>query len=178
MFDSYKLESRGFSPPIFVAQLVGAPLGGLILGGLAYVLMAALFRVKDSTWLGYFSFSVEGFLLGYQVQTAIPRAIESGGRWVWIPPLCILAFGVLIELGRGSNSQVGELFVFPSTRGSEGALGMVLITWPLVASCLYSIGIHAASKPPRTFWGKRLRRVFVRENSSNGDNKAARNLAR
>jgi len=161
MFDSYEIPPRGFSPAFFVVQFIVAPLGGLVFGMVAYVVMEELFRVKDSTLLGYLVFSIQGFILGYRLQAAFPRAVESGGRWVWIPPICNLAVWVYRELERGQGSQAAWFFSFPSTHGSDEGIAMVLITWPALASCFYSIGVHAASRPPHSSWGKRFRRAMA-----------------
>src|ERR1700722_7042967 len=110
MFD-FEVRPTGFSPALFVIQLVLAPLGGLILGLLVFVFLEEVFRLRNSNLLGYLCFSVQGFILGYKMQTAFPRAIQSGARWVWIPPVCNL--GVWILNDKGSNSHVADFFVFP-----------------------------------------------------------------
>jgi len=160
MFESYD-DARGFSPGLFLVQFVVAPLGGLALGLVAYIVLEEFFRTKNNLFLGYFGFSIQGFILGFKLQKAFPRAIESGGRWVWIPPVINLSVWILRELERGSNSQAADFFASPGIQ-------LILITWPAIASCSYSIGIHAASKPPQSSWGKRLRRAIVRDPSSGG----------
>ena len=161
MFDTYAAPPKGFSPPLFVTQLLLAPLGGLILGGLTYTILSELFRVKDSNLIGYLVFSAQGFLLGFRFQTAFPRAIESGGRWVWVAPACNLLIWILYELGRGPVSHVGDFFSFPQARGNEGGIEMILITWPAISSCFYSVGIHAAGRPPRGHLGNRLHKLIA-----------------
>lgn len=167
MFDSYEAEPRGFSPSLFVVQVVVAPLAGLIMGGVTYLLIEELFRVKFNTLLGYVVFSVQGFIVGYKLQAALPRAIESGGRWVWILPSLVLMWGLTVELARGPNSQVADFFALPPS--GTGGLLMLLFTLPLVASCFYSVGVVAASRPPRRGpWDTRLRRLIFRD-SGNGE---------
>jgi hypothetical protein len=168
MFDSHEVPPSGFSPSLFVIQLVLAPLVGLLFGFVTYLLLEEAFRVRNSMLLGYLAFSVQGFLLGYKMQTAFPRAIQSGGRWLWIAAVFVLGLWILNELGRGPRAQVEGFFVFPKGPGL-GGLEMVVITWPVVATCFYTIGVIAAARHPRSPWGKRLRRLIVRENSSNGD---------
>ena len=141
-------------------QLVLAPLGGLILGGICYAILAELFRVKNNSLIGYLVFSAQGFIMGYRLQTVLPSAIDSGGRWIWIAPVCNLAFWLLGELRRGVNADLSAFFVFPEGPGA-GGLVLVLITWPAVASCFYSIGVNAASKPAARFWDKLLQRHLL-----------------
>lgn len=82
------------------------------------------------------------------MQTAFPRAIESGGRWMWIFPLCNAGFWIFDEIQRGPNAHVAEFFLFPNKPG-VGGIELLLITLPLVASSFYSVGISIASRAPR-----------------------------
>jgi hypothetical protein len=167
LFDSYEIPEHGFSPAQFLVQLVLAPLGGLVLGLIASTFLETLFRAKDSNLLGYIGFSIQGFLLGYKMQKAFPRAIESGGRWVWIPPVLVLLLGMLYDLSLRGGTPIAQSF-WP--RPGPGGIGMVLITWPAVASCFYSVGVNAASRSPRNSWAPRLRRMIGR---STGNDKQA-----
>ena len=117
MFD-YEVRPSGYSPALFIIQLVLAPLGGLILGLLVYVLLEGILRVRNSNVLGYVGFSVQGFILGYKMQTAFPRAIESWGSWIWTVPVCNLGLWILGD--NGPNSQVADFFVFPPGPGLGG----------------------------------------------------------
>ena len=165
MFD-YEVRSTGFSPTLFVIQLILAPLGGLILGLLVYALLEEVFRARNSNLLGYIGFSIQGFILGYKMQTAFPRAIESWGPWIWTVPVCNVGLWILND--NGPNSQVADFFVFPHGPGL-GGIEMVLITWPAVASCFYSFGVIVASRTPQTSWQHFIRRGVFRERSNDGD---------
>jgi hypothetical protein len=89
MFD-YESESGGFSGALFITQLVLAPLGGLICGLIISVVVEGALHIRDSNLLDYLIFSLQGFVLGYKVQSSIPRAIQSGGPWIWILPVGVL----------------------------------------------------------------------------------------
>jgi len=90
MFNNEIGRPTGFSPPLFLLQLVAAPLGGLIFGLLVAMLFEVILRVQNDYSVIYFAYGLVGFLLGYFVATALPRACESGGLWVWIPPCSLV----------------------------------------------------------------------------------------
>jgi hypothetical protein len=94
MFD-YESEPRAFSSPLFLVQLFAAPLGSLICGGLATHLVGKMLRIKDGNLLGYLFYSAFGLVWGYKMQISFARSIESLGRWIWIPPVCLAIFWIL-----------------------------------------------------------------------------------
>jgi hypothetical protein len=151
MFEDPTPLSR-FSMPLFWCQMFVAPVGGLYFGTIFVVIvwqvMAKVIGVGadsvEGDLTGYLTFALTGAALGYGIQRAIPQAAESGGRWVWIPPVCVVVLGVLEELNRDSHGVVGALFVV-SHRQWE-SLGVLFLTWPAVSSCFYSAGIAIASR--------------------------------
>ncbi len=150
MFD-YDTEQVGFSAPIFVFQLVGAPLGTLIAGTVLSALVEGLFGAKNSNLIPYVCFSLEGFLFGYTFQTCRPRAHQSGGTWIWIPPVCLLAWGVLDELFRRHGTAV--LDFFDATRPGPGVVyAMGFLTLPAIGTCFYSIGVMTARMRALSRW--------------------------
>src|SRR6266851_1947087 len=91
----FETTPQGFSGQLSVLQFLGAPFGGMVGGFLAELFFMEPFGIK-TLWaenLGYYSIYVlVGFLFGYAMQTAIPRSYKSGGRWVWIIPICFVAW--------------------------------------------------------------------------------------
>ena len=150
MFD-YEARSIGFSPLLFVLQLVVAPLGGLIFGLILSLVLEAVLHVKESNSVLYLSFALQGFLLGYKIQARVPHAIQSFGKWVWIPPFCILAWSFLYELWLFPSSAVHDQF-WPGSGDPGGAYLIILVTLPVVASAFYSIGVIAANRAPTSSW--------------------------
>lgn len=146
-----------------VLQLFATPLEclffGLLVGGVftEVVRLATKSRMAELL-VGYLVFSLVGFCIGYGTQTAIPRCYQSGGRWIWIGPFAVLAWG-LVEQSRATGTVIGTYFTF--SRGDEG-LGVALITWPTLATCLYSVGVSIANRPAGTPFGKRIRGVITR----------------
>ncbi len=145
MFESYGASERGFSASLFVTQLILAPLGGLLLGAMATLLLDLLLGDKHSSILSYFVFSLQGLVLGSRMQAVFPRAIESGGRWAWVVPVCNAGFWIVDELKRSPDSKVSNFFVVSNGPGLTG-IEMFLVTLPAVASCMYSIGITIAGR--------------------------------
>jgi hypothetical protein len=165
MFDSFQSHERGFSAPLFLAQFFVTPLGGLVVGGIATMLLEGLFFTKNSTVFAYLAYSLQGLLLGFRMQAAFPRAVESGGRWVCIFPLCNAVFWVLDEAKRGSNSHLDYFFIARQRPGLHG-VEMYVIVLPAVASCTYSYGVTLASRPQRNTRERYLHHLFSRENSA------------
>jgi F0F1-type ATP synthase membrane subunit c/vacuolar-type H+-ATPase subunit K len=157
------VDSSGTSVLLVLLQLFFAPLGCLAFGMLTGEIFTELLRVvtrdrRAEVALGYLVFLFVGFSLGYLVQTAVPRARQSGGLWVWVVPCCILGWGVL-DQSRAPGTVIGTYFVF--SPGDEG-LGVALVTWPAVATCLYAFGAVLASRPATTAVGKRVRHALQR----------------
>ena len=157
MFD-YDAEQVGFSAPIFVFQLIGAPLGTLIAGVALSAFVEGLLGVKNGNLIPYVCFALEGFLFGYTYQTSRPRAYQSGGRWIWIPPVCLLAWGVLDELFRRRGTAV--LDFFDTSRPGPGVvLAVGLLTLPAIATCFYSIGVITARRRALSRWRQNVSRT-------------------
>jgi len=164
---TYEPRSSSFSPALFVFQLIVVPFGCMFLGLIVTEALERVLKAGDSNFLGYLVYSVTGFLLGYRMQTAGPGTIQCGGCFVWVIPICILGWGFTDELGRhpGLGLAVANSF-WPGPENRSGAWGMVLFTLPAVASCFYSLGVFAASRPPHSSFERTLRRALGGEGSS------------
>jgi hypothetical protein len=156
----HEIRANGFSAGLFVVQLVLAPLGGLIFGLILWIVLEELLRTRDGNILGYFGYSVQGFLLGYKMQTSFPRSIQSWGPWIWIPPVGLLLCCFGSELARHSKSAIVDCF-WPGLGNPGGVYLIVLVTLPAIASCFYSAGIVAASRPRRTALGKLFHAIIT-----------------
>jgi hypothetical protein len=146
----YELDSsRGFSMPLFWLQIFGAPFSGMVCGLIVtYVLLLLFSRFigpNGEIVPGYLAYSLTGFLLGYFTQTLLPRALLSGGRWVWIAPVCILVWGVFNEPGEPPLKTTLEFLAPPAHSDGDG-LVWLFATLPAVAACFYSVGIIVAAR--------------------------------
>ena len=146
MFDSER-QSLGFSLGLCILQLLAVPIVALVLGVLIGQIFEKLTGItardgKADLILGYLLFLVVGVAIGYFAQTIAPRARVSGGNWVWVLPCCVLIWGVL-EQSSAPGTVMGTYFTY--VPGDEG-LGITLITFPAVASCLYPLGAALASR--------------------------------
>ncbi len=165
MFD-YEVKPSGPSVLLLVLQLFFAPFGclvfGLLTAGFFEQLLHVITRDRSADLLlGYAVFILVGFVLGYMIQRALPRARQSGGPWVWVVPCCILAWGVL-DQSRAPGTVIGTYFVF--TPGDEG-VGVGLITLPAVATCSYSLGVFVANWAATTTMGNILPQAVRRGRS-------------
>ena len=163
MFDSYDTaaEVKQFSGLLFGIQLLVVPLSCLIFALLITVFFGRLLGMRTSGGIaeqvtGYLVFSVVGFTFGYVTQTAIPRVFFSGGRWIWIPPVSFLVWGIFIELKRNPSNTVAVVFDVGTS------VAAVLCTLPAIASCLYSFGVVVANRPATTALGISLRDAALR----------------
>ena len=134
-------NNRAFSVPLFVLQLFLVPLLCLISGVITTVLLRAITGGNVDV-IGYVSFAAVGFSLGYGAQNAFPHASLSGGRWVWIAPVCVFVAGLLFDLAKLPN-EIPDFFV--SRPGREG-ITQVLLTLPAIGSCFYSLGLLLAGR--------------------------------
>lgn len=161
MFDSTEsaAESSRFSALLCALQFFVVPFACLIFGVITATLLEGLLRITTNRIaeliLGYVVFCLVGFAFGYSTQTAIPRLLGSGGRWVWIPPVGFLAYAVLNQFRRNPNDIAG-FFVL----GDEG-LVIVLLTWPAVATCFYSVGCVVAHRAATTAAGAAFRKAIL-----------------
>lgn len=160
MFD--EVRQTGFSVPLCILQLFGAPFAGMALGFLATLIWTDFLGIRGTSadLFAYVAYGAEGWLMGYSVQTVMPRATQSGGRWVWIIPICFFTWGLIDEPNRGLDTTL-DMFITRPGRPASPFL-MALITLPMVASCFYSLGIIAASRPAATALGVRLRKSILR----------------
>jgi hypothetical protein len=143
MFD-YETPRPRLSVLLFVLQFLAAPLVNAILGFIAwYWLSQALIRLSSEYITGYLAYSIEGFLLGYAVQFLLPRAIEYGGRWIWIPPVSFLTWACIDALVRFGPRDAWDLF-WPSE--GEAAWGLMFLTLPALSCCFFSIGVVTAHR--------------------------------
>lgn len=139
----YATRTSGLSGVLFALQLCLAPPFSIPFGLLTGIVVDRLLGLTHSNLVNYGSFGLVGFCLGYAVQTGLPRAYISGGRWVWVWPMCLLALSVVDELKESHN--VFEIFADrPGNPG--GAMVQAFLTLPAVASCLYSLGIIVANR--------------------------------
>src|SRR5579871_474316 len=122
MFDSLEsaTESTRFSAVLCVLQLFGAPflclIFGLLVGQFFETLLLITSKGIRELVVGYLSFSIAGFLLGYIAQTAIPRLLHSLGQWVWIVPCCLILEDIITNLGK--PREILRNFAF--LHGDEG----------------------------------------------------------
>ena len=112
-------EPRGFSPPLFLVQLFAAPLGSLICGGLAAEVFRGMMPAAGNL-RGYFFYSFFGFVLGYKMQVSFLRAIDSGGRWIWIPPVCLAILSILHDSSAFHRSMLSTYLWPPSGPDNGG----------------------------------------------------------
>jgi hypothetical protein len=160
MFD-YQSEPRGFSPALFLVQLFAAPLGSLICGGLATELVQEMLRAKHGNLFGYLLYSGFGFVIGYKMQVSFPRAIESGGRWIWIPPVCLATFSVVHYSSVFHRSMLPD-YLWPTPGPDLKGIELLVVTLPAIGSCFYSIGAILASRTDQTSWQRFLRTILAR----------------
>src|SRR5689334_6450416 len=136
-------NNRAFSAPLFVLQLFLVPLLCLISGVITTVLLREITGGNVDV-IGYVSFAAVGFSLGYGAQNAFPRASLSGGRWVWIAPVCVFVAGLLLDLAKVPN-EIPDFFISRPGRGEQG-ITQVLLTLPAIGCCFYSLGLLLAGR--------------------------------
>jgi hypothetical protein len=166
MFSSDLDDSVTFSPALFLAQIVLAPLGGLIVGLIGTIILEAVFKTRNSNVAAYISYSVAGLQLGRKMQQLFPRAVHSGGYWAWIAPAIVLILGIIVEAKRGAEAQIHDIFAIPDRPGADG-IGLLLITLPVVASCFYSVGVISATPRGTKIWQRCQLVIFDRTAKSN-----------
>ena len=152
MFE-YRLSR--FSPGLFVLQLFAVPPSCLLGGLVAYE--AFLGAGRENLWRemgAYLVFAVIGLVLGQQVHNRAPDAAGSGGKWIWVVPVC-LVWGVVSESSRGFFEALADFFA-PSLDSRQGAgengLVWVLFTLPACACICYSVTLAKLDRNsnPRT----------------------------
>jgi len=89
---------------------------------------------------------VAGYVLGAGIQRVWPTSYRTG-RWVWLLPTSGFSAILLIGLAK-SPLELSELFM---PNGGDEGLPLILITYPTLAACLYSLGMiweHRRSTNP------------------------------
>jgi hypothetical protein len=140
-----------FSAGLFVFQLFAIPLLSLTLGLLVAAPLttgvSVLFTGEGKESLpgeiaAYAAYAAVGGVLGLVAQRVLPRAARSGAKWVWIPPVSLLALGMAEGLVREGSRAIPDLLA-PSLDASAGERGIVfiLLTMPAVACVCYSFAI-------------------------------------
>ncbi len=145
-------ENR-FSNLLFVFQLVAAPAGGIIFGLIAAELVDQVSGTRNHQLAGWLCYAFVGFAQGFLTQSVFPRAECSGGRFVWVPPVCVLAVSIFAEYRRGLEAVFREFLVLNPYSFAQGFVSG-FVTMPAFASCLYSLGILAAHRPARAPQGE------------------------
>ena len=143
MFDS-NAEGPETSILLWMGHLIAAPVCCMILGLIVGGELESIFAVDADDriaglLIGYSVYAIVGFALGRVIQKAYPTAYQSGGRWAWALPTGILAWAILDQLSRAPYLVITDYFLPPP--GNEGP-GMVLITWPMIATCFYTVGLR------------------------------------
>ena len=146
----FNYEEESPSPAaLAMIQIVGAPFFGMIFGFIAALLIDAILPIH-SPWVrddlaGYPGFTLAGLYLGYVVRKSILRAVQHGGLWVWVIPVCLVAYCAF-----DSRHRPGEILaLFIGDSNGEKALGQLFFTWPACAACAYSVGIVLADRPAK-----------------------------
>ncbi len=138
-----------FSLPLCVFQWVAAPLGGLLLGGLAATIATQLVDTLTGSrghqfgaWLMY---ALVGFAQGFTAQAVFPRSDISGGRFVWILPGILLALSFFDEFRRSPDTVFRDFLIVNPYFFDDRTISM-FITMPAFASCCYVLGVIAAHR--------------------------------
>jgi len=118
-------------------------------------------RIKDVNLLGYLFYSAYGFVWGYKMQVSFARSIQSGGRWIWIPPVCLAIFCILYDSSAFHRSMLPDYF-WPTSGPDLKGMEMFIVTLPTIGSCFYSLGIILANRTDRTSWDRFLRKLLAR----------------
>jgi hypothetical protein len=127
-----------FSIPLFIFQMIAAPAGGFLFGLIAVELCDQVSGTRDDQFVPCLCYMLVGFVQGYLTQAIFRRSDRSGGRFVWIPPVCLLAVLILGDR-RGLGTAIGEALTWNPDSFDKGA-GSMFVTMPALASCFYSIG--------------------------------------
>lgn len=148
MFDFDEKSEARCPIHFWIGQLLLAPAVILFVGGFVCRIFELVLALNSddrgaSLFLSYLLYPIVGFTVGCATQTAIPRSYRCGGRAVWLLPSAILIWAVLDQLARNPAGVIRD-YVWPPP-GNEG-FGLVLGTWPTIASSFYSAGIYMAGR--------------------------------
>lgn len=137
-------NGRSFSPVLFIFQIVAVPAGALVLGLIAGEAIDAVFGRGGHQLAIWLCYAVAGFTQGYLTQAVFPRSDRSGGRFVWVAPVCILVLCFLDEY-RSPQTDFADFFKWNPYSFLKGFTSVVF-TLPAFASCIYPLGIVAAKR--------------------------------
>jgi hypothetical protein len=138
MFDGEE-KPRDISSSLLIKQLALIPLFCFVVAGLAADLAI---QVTGWHFTGYLAAALAGMAIGYWVQLHDDRMDASLGRWIWIPPVCLVLFAMTYDISVG---QSASHFFNGSGPGLSG-VEMFVFTLPAVACCFYAVGITLASR--------------------------------
>ena len=117
-------------------QLVLAYFGTLI--GFFVVAIALGPRADSPVWqILYYPVVL---LLAVGLALAVSRLAPTStieGRWVWVPPVGLVAFGIAWSLYLNHPSEASDTFYF-GNEGGEAGLVLYLVTLPAWGCCCYS----------------------------------------
>jgi len=139
---------------LFVVQILGVPVEIFVTGFIAMAVLPdqlgkGLGRTQRGIIedvVGYLFFAFQGLIFGYSVQNGAPRSIRSGGKWVWVLPICCVVYGCLDAL-LVQPSDLPVMF-WPGSKGWEG-IWFLFITLPALGCCFYSLGVVLAAMRAR-----------------------------
>jgi uncharacterized membrane-anchored protein len=133
-----------FSIVLCIFQVIAAPTGGLLFGLIAAELFDQVSGTRAHQLVPWLCYVLVGFVQGYVTQTIFRQSNRSGGRFVWIPPVFLLAVFILRD-PRSLGTATGEFLVYNPYSFNQGA-GSGLFSMPACASCFYSVGIILAHR--------------------------------
>ncbi len=127
-------KPRDISSSVFLKQLVLIPLFCLAVGNLT---ADAAIQITGWNFAGYAAAALFGTASGYLLQLHDGRMVESLGRWIWIPPVCVLL--LVIAWDHSDGFPVSHYFYAGGP--SLADLGFWLFTLPAISCCFYSVGL-------------------------------------
>jgi hypothetical protein len=130
-------KPRDISSSLFIKQITLIPLFCFIVGGLV-----AGLAIQVTGWdaAGCIAAALTGTAIGFVFQSRDDRMVESLGRWIWIPPVCIMLLALAWDTSVG---QPASFYFYYSGPGLTG-VQMFLFTLPAIACCFYAVGITLA----------------------------------
>jgi hypothetical protein len=148
MFESGSIVD--FSWFLFVIQQVSVPVAtmiALILLAVPFEDVAARSRVAEivGVLLAYACPPIIGWALG-RVARKIGPTFRESGRGIWVAPVTLFVLVLAVSIFSDWRRALREMFMFTNEQPESG-LAVVLLTFPAVACCFYSIGIGRRSTP-------------------------------
>jgi hypothetical protein len=72
---------------------------------------------------------------------------NKAGKYIWLVPACIFAIGFIPEMFVNPAIALRTAFLIGTGGGdTESNIGVVLVTFPVVACCAWSVGIKLAER--------------------------------